>query len=249
MKHIWQRIEKWLEEHAPTVRQRLPQGATDHEFAVAEDELGFSLPDDFKASYSIHNGSGDAPLMAAGPLFSVDQMLDEWADWYAMYGSFDATAAQLQVRYDVPDQIKPTVWNNRWLPFCGMFGSSHCLDLDPTESGTHGQIISYSLNVGPITLIATSLGDYLEAFAEQLEAGHYMVTDGALTYATLNETRVTPPSRPTGAGGRLHNDPLDDVLNEIQPRLGRAQLRRCGHCRTSVQDATTRCPQCGSPVL
>lgn len=57
----WQRIDLWLATHAPRVFDQLNPGASEADIAEAEATLGFALPEDFKASYRIHNGGGAYP--------------------------------------------------------------------------------------------------------------------------------------------------------------------------------------------
>jgi hypothetical protein len=53
---LWQRIEMWMNTHAPHARQKLLPGASYTEILRAEATMGITLPEDFKASCRIHNG-------------------------------------------------------------------------------------------------------------------------------------------------------------------------------------------------
>ena len=57
----WRLIHDWLDRHSPTLRRKLRAPATDKAIAQLEKTVGVSLPDDFKASYRIHDGTESWP--------------------------------------------------------------------------------------------------------------------------------------------------------------------------------------------
>jgi len=56
MGRIWERIEAWLKINAPEILNRLEPGASQAEIENTAAILGVEFPEDFKASYRIHNG-------------------------------------------------------------------------------------------------------------------------------------------------------------------------------------------------
>lgn len=54
----WARIESLLRSRAEGDFKPLPPGTTTIEIHSVEAELGVALPDDVRAAYALHNGSG-----------------------------------------------------------------------------------------------------------------------------------------------------------------------------------------------
>lgn len=59
MRGIWDRIEKGLEKHYPSIRKSLLPGATEAEIAEAEQKMGIRFPDEVRESFRIHDGQKD----------------------------------------------------------------------------------------------------------------------------------------------------------------------------------------------
>ncbi len=57
MKLLWDRMENWLEVHAPDVLADLNQGASELEISSLENAVGFALPSDIKESLRISQWS------------------------------------------------------------------------------------------------------------------------------------------------------------------------------------------------
>ena len=55
---IWADVEGWLREHAPRVAEGLREGATDALLDELSDQLGLTLPADYRASLARHDGGG-----------------------------------------------------------------------------------------------------------------------------------------------------------------------------------------------
>src|SRR5262249_2558784 len=97
-------------------------------------------------------------------------------------GAFDNnTLEEYQAR---PDRgpIKRNHWNVQWIPFTHDSGSNYqCLDLDPLPGGNVGQVIDFDHEEGAARVLAPSFRAYLEAFADDLEAGRFKTnSDGEL---------------------------------------------------------------------
>src|SRR5260370_26178902 len=83
MQTIWKRIEDWLNIHAPELTSLLQPGASEEEIQHTEALLSVTFPEDSKASYRIHNGSGGLfPqshfIVKSHALFSLQEMVDDW---------------------------------------------------------------------------------------------------------------------------------------------------------------------------
>ncbi|HEV3006165.1 MAG TPA: hypothetical protein VGX78_16975 [Pirellulales bacterium] len=87
------------------------------------------------------------------------------------------------------------------------------LDLDPAPAGRRGQIIDWHHVIGPTRVIAARLGDWLNAIAEGLEAGHYVYVE--------SENIVGPP----GVFGRAKTMTLDELSNFLKQQFDPVGLK------------------------
>lgn len=84
MQDLWNRLETWLNANAPHILATLQSGATEEEIKQAESFLSVQFPDDFKASYRIHNGQKNYPsygLLNGREFLSLEPIQDEWTIW------------------------------------------------------------------------------------------------------------------------------------------------------------------------
>ncbi len=132
--------------------------------------MRLTLPEDFKASYRLHNGASGSgllieypdfyPLSGVNPLdFSV---LLQDASWVAHIS-----------QRAVPSQfIQPVTSSPQWLTFAGDgAGTQWCIDLTPGLDGTKGQVILWDHESPSAQLLFPNFGALLSAYADQLEAG------------------------------------------------------------------------------
>jgi cell wall assembly regulator SMI1 len=74
--------------------------------------------------------------------------------------------------------IKDDWWNARWIPLTYDGSGNHdCLDLDPAPGGNVGQIIGMWHDDAHRALLAPSFTEWLKAFADDLEAGEYVISE------------------------------------------------------------------------
>lgn len=182
IRESWVRVDAWLSEHACFVLDTLNPGATPEAVRAAQGELGApALPDDFVQSWLLHNGqrwNTRLPLVAGSlgsyALLPLDQVTSHWQTWTDLLGDFKAQG----VRGVPRGPVRANWWNKLWVPV-GVNGSGDmiCLDLDPPKRGTVGQVIEILHEDGDRTVLAPSLGAWLERFAADLEAGRYRAFD------------------------------------------------------------------------
>jgi cell wall assembly regulator SMI1 len=179
----WRRVEAWLAEHARFVLDTLNPGATAEAIRALEAALRVGpLPDDFVRSWRAHDGQ------------DWDTGLPLIAGWLGSYSLLSSD--QIESRYDSASvllseefaalrgaprgPVRPDWWNPRWVPVAGNgCGDLICLDLDPPPGGAVGQVIEFLHADQDRTVLAPSLGAWLEGFAAGLEAGEYRVLDAA----------------------------------------------------------------------
>lgn len=168
---LWLRIESWLRQHAPSILSSLPDGASTAELRNLEGELGLSLPEDVQAHLRCHNGSGDAWLHDDDVFLSCDQILESWDQEVDLWddGNNDSSAKP-------SGPIKAKWFTAKWVPVLGDWsGNCVCCDLDPPLEGEYGQLIHWYHDEGPTEVLSSSLGQLLEPFVVELEAGVYKV--------------------------------------------------------------------------
>lgn len=167
---LWQRIDQWLATHAPRIL--LNPGASEADVAEAEARLGLALPEDFKASYRIHNGGG-ASLVGLLEGMTEGLFPLKWLSAYEM-GNEPADFVTNPARKCQP--VQPVMGHPGWLVFAtnaggSSFGSDWCLDLAPAAGGQVGQVIECEQGDGPTLVIAPSFEALLTQWVEWVESG------------------------------------------------------------------------------
>lgn len=180
MRNNWKRIELWLEANAPEIHKSLNDGIGLTELAKLERIAKKELPDDFVNFYSIHDGQEpDADWLLDGEEFlSANRIVEEYKIWKDLLDNGDFTENGKPVTSEPEAGIKNNWWNPLWIPFTYNGSGDHlCLDLDPAEGGTYGQIIRMWHDDPERTIEAKSISEWIERFATGLENGTYVYSD------------------------------------------------------------------------
>lgn len=178
----WGRILKWYDANTPSGTLSVCSGATREQVAELEALVGQRLPQDFRASYELYNGTDAGRVLFYGSLHSLAGISSEW-QMYRKWQEEDGYGkganwkpAQLKSR-----EIKPIWWSPLRLPLTDNGGGDPVtLDLDPAASGTRGQIIDFNHEVGPIKVLGTGMGDWLDRIAGELESGIHAYSEDSL---------------------------------------------------------------------
>jgi|SRR5579863_3120862 len=187
---LWQRIEAWMNAQAPRSRQKLLPGASEMEIQLAETTMGCIFPEDFKASYRLHNGGYTIDMVTEMDILSLKDIIAEWLmlKELAEIGTWSDrvpyyfTGKVVQSGWQT-GPIQPFWWNLHWIPFGrDRAGNVCCLDLTPAIGGIIGQIIDWDHEVGPSRVLASSILELLSTFVNDLEAGVYVDTGDGLTH-------------------------------------------------------------------
>lgn len=181
MDDIWDRIENYLSANVPLMLEGLAPGATEDEIASFESTVGYRLPEDLRLSLKRHNGQrhnakdgnpiGGTLIPCCWELLSLKYMLDEWEEH--RYVSEDIGPE------NDPDQgnpgVKPYFHHPARIPIAAdIGGNSLCVDLDPDEGGTVGQIIEFNHEMDCPTRIEADFRTCLTALADGFEAGDFV---------------------------------------------------------------------------
>ena len=138
---IWQQLEPWILANAPELHRTLQAGASDADIAKLEQRLGMILPEDYKTFLTLCNGQSNQleAYFYDGELLSVKSVELQWDIWKKLLecDAFEGINSE-------PDNgIRDDWWNPRWIAFTHDGGGNHlCLDLEPAEGGTVGQVIT-----------------------------------------------------------------------------------------------------------
>lgn len=174
MQETWERIERWLSKHAPSIRANLSSGATAEELSWAEEQLGCGLPETFRLSYSIHNGAHGCALLGYWDFYSLSEIVSAWQ---IMRDCFDRGFFN-EAESDPEGPIRRDWWHPRWIPLTGEPSGNHlCMDLDPAVGGRTGQVIAWFHDDSTRELIAPTYEAWWATFADGLEAELFFVDD------------------------------------------------------------------------
>ena len=169
----WQRIDGWLKANAPLAWHSLHPGVSEEEIRQKEDALGVMLPEDFKASYRIHNGCSYDHLFMGWEYFWPLRLVGGVED-----GIYQNPLQETRWEDQTPQFVDATriqpVWRHPyWLTFTVStdLGAQWCLNLAPAPLGQPGQIIWWTIDDGPGTVTFPSFETLLSTYADLLEAG------------------------------------------------------------------------------
>jgi cell wall assembly regulator SMI1 len=160
----WRRIEAWLEAQQEGLSARLAPGAREEDLAAAESKMGVRLPEDVRETLLRHDGEREhLGLFLGWMLMSLPYVLREWA-----FERWVERAPRAR------GPVKPVSWSPRWIPLLANgAGDFVCVDLDPPEEGTPGQLITVHHDDPERIRMTRSLTSWLLRFADRLESGEY----------------------------------------------------------------------------
>ena len=176
------RISDWLTNNAPRIAEfSLNKPATEEEFNKLKNLIAKQLPEDFINLYKTYNGMNYGENM--GNFFYGMQFL-----------SLDSIIADQEFRIEQSKDISPiplnhfdkeidgTNFNNlNWIALCFDGSRSYLrLDLSPSDKGTYGQIIFVDGDYNVGLLIAHSITELIENFANDIDKGLYSLNEEAL---------------------------------------------------------------------
>lgn len=183
MQSVFDRIHtqfaRLKEKYQSDVNLSFNDGATDEDFEKLEQVLGFALPDDFKEIYRIHDGSKNWFVLMGDDWLSIEEIINNYQSWKRLYDEQVFTNEDGIDFGCEPDNsaIKSDYWvNPKWIPFTrNASGDNKMIDLDPSDTGTVGQIIQLWHDDASRELLATSLKVLFEQYATDLENDGYVI--------------------------------------------------------------------------
>jgi cell wall assembly regulator SMI1 len=167
----WDIIHRWLTQHHPAMLSLLHGPAQPAALAALEAQTGHRLPDDFKRSYLIHDGSDSACGPLAGlPLMPLSTIASNWEMWASIADDDDADLNE-PCRSHPAGAVRLRYANRGWLPFAGDGQNFVALDFDPGPAGTPAQVINTGRDDEMRHVIAPTFAGFLAFVARQFQAG------------------------------------------------------------------------------
>lgn len=173
----WARVEAALRRVLPDALPSLAGPAEVREIDAIEAALGVTLPQDFRASLRVHNGSnfsGPSPV-PLDYLFNTGDIVELTRAWDSG-GDPDLDDPRAMAYYvdageiHVNGPVRPTSSLAGRVVVGTMNGDViWFLDLEPPEGGTPGQVVRLDLECGQWDVLAPSWTQLLGRYAEDLE--------------------------------------------------------------------------------
>ncbi|WP_010605276.1 SMI1/KNR4 family protein [Pseudoalteromonas maricaloris] len=174
----WERIIKWLEKNAPSIKEAIQPPASQELIEKVQSLVGLELPDDFKRLYATSNGI--SPDARANLFFGMTFIpLERVCEHLEAINSRDSDFYLIHADRGIKSEYRLSTSR---IPFADDFGTSLlCIDLNPDENGTLGQVVFIDYNMDTGLLLASSITELVQQFAEALEAGKYQLLEEAKT--------------------------------------------------------------------
>ena len=161
----------------PEIRETLPPGASDTAIARIEKETNLPIPQSLKDLLKITNGDekwGESPHgFFSYFLYSCNRIIGE----YNFFKEHENQAYPDSVYQK--DLVKNILYSAKRLPFAtDGSGQYLCIDYDPAEKGTYGQIIYLPCaEPEPVSVIADSFDDFVDFLIEEYKNDRFYIDD------------------------------------------------------------------------
>lgn len=171
------RIEKAISTHKRKLLASLRDAASPKALQVLEIAIGGPLPEDLKASLLVHDGQDIktgiplVPPVRRGEggyrLMAIEEIGDHWRMWKELSDKGEFR----KLRCSADKEIQGGAWWQKgWIPLADNgAGDFLCVDLCPSGTGTHGQIITMYHDSPRRERLAASYREWLEELAETIE--------------------------------------------------------------------------------
>ena len=179
VKQSMTRIKRWLTDNHPLIHQSFRKPATKTAISKVEKQIGLKFPDDVKDYFLFTDGFDVVNSFVFVDLFTGWGQPIELGDvakirkrWLSEAPDVDKEEIWTEKWTFTPkDAIKPTYFHPGWIPLSDDI-QGLAIDFEPGPKGTVGQLINFGRwDIWHRTVIADSLGQYLERLANKMEAG------------------------------------------------------------------------------
>lgn len=143
----------------------LQPGASDEDFQLIEKTIDITFPKEMKDFYKVHNGQewqiGRECFVRNLTLSPTTKIIENW-----MFLQEEFEPDELEPEID--SEIKPLLWNPKWIPIAENGGGDYlCLDTDPSDVGSVGQVLYFWHDWGKRSIEARSLFEFLQICLEE----------------------------------------------------------------------------------
>jgi cell wall assembly regulator SMI1 len=167
--NLFEKLKSWLEENAPELLATLATGASEQKLAALETTLGQKLPGDYREFLGLCNGQKKKSEFGfyEGKLLGIDEVIENGSAWVRARDE-----GRLEGWKGKPEKgIRKDFWNPAWIPFTRDNGGNNlCLDMDPTKSGSVGQVITMWHDTEDRSIRFSGFTAWLEDILDGLES-------------------------------------------------------------------------------
>lgn len=179
LENLWTEIIAWFRaQGAPDYQDLTPgkYGASAEEITQLERKMEREVPEDFKEHLRFFNKYYCVDFLEYSN-FDIQHML-EHRDCFNMLkadGAFEESERHMEPSHR---RVRHTWWHEFWLPFAEDGGGNLiCLDLDPSDEGTFGQIFFWERDAGPCIPEACSFTEFVRQCRDEILSGKYEYDD------------------------------------------------------------------------
>jgi len=161
----------------------LQEGITRSEIQVAEQSLGFELPEDLVYLYEFANGQLTpwdagaprhtgrwAPMFGLYCFYSIEKATEEYLRQKSIFSDNDMMNQEQPVRGS--DPVLGVAWNPGWFPFAGDDnGNMYSVDLSPAQCGEIGQVVAHGSDISQREVVASSISELMKTASLKLDRG------------------------------------------------------------------------------
>lgn len=193
-----QALSYTMKGHFDSDDRLLNEAADEQDILALEALIGATLPEDFKSIYRHMNGQAyeQGYLFDGEEWLSLERIAQEWQVWKDLYddATFEEEGNLAGSSEPTDGAIKPFWWTPAWIPFTYDGSGNHlCLDLDPSDEGTRGQVIRMWHDDAERSLEAESFGAWVTQYVQGINNGEYVYSEdygGMVSVADLEEDGV-----------------------------------------------------------
>jgi cell wall assembly regulator SMI1 len=170
-------IEIILKQKAPLILEAFQGAAEESKIEKLESLVGATLPNDFKQMYRSRNGFDNtkfANLFYGFPFLELDKIINAQE-------KLKSSNNLEPLRYADPEIKRDYTFSVKRVPIGDDSGTSLlCVDLDPSDSGSYGQIIMVDYEMGIALKLNSSVEELVQQFEFDLSNDKYSLQEDAL---------------------------------------------------------------------
>lgn len=204
---MFDNIESILKNKAPLILEAFQGAAEESKIEKLESLVGAVLPHDFKSMYRSKNGFDStkfANLFYGFPFLELDAIINAQE-------KLKTSNTMEPLRYADPEITKDYTFGPKRIPIGDDSGTSLlCIDLDPSDAGSYGQIIMVDYEMRVALKLNSSVEELIQQFEADLDSDKYSLQEDALADGVhwLKPVREIDP-------GNWFNSPRWQYVNTI----------------------------------